>query len=172
MKFNAAKRSNCVAADVERSLLLPSATKLRRLCFYRCVSVHRGAVSQHTMQVVSKHALQQVSGGVVSQHALKGEGVPALGGVPGPRGCLVWGCPLKGAGRCLVRGGGTGLGWCLVQGGGWWWRLPPPPAYGYCCGRYASYWNAFLCKYASHLHTRSLYMAVIKTDNALTVKVT
>ena len=22
---------------------------------------------------------------------------------------------------------------------------PPPPADGYCCGRYASYWNAFLC---------------------------
>ena len=24
-----------------------------------------------------------------------------------------------------------------------WWRPPPPPD-GYCCGRYASYWNAFL----------------------------
>ena len=23
----------------------------------------------------------------------------------------------------------------------------PPPADGYCCGRYASYWNAFLFKY-------------------------
>ena len=22
----------------------------------------------------------------------------------------------------------------------------PPPRYGHCCGRYASYWNAFLCK--------------------------
>ena len=25
-----------------RRVLIPSATKLRRLCFYRCVSVHRG----------------------------------------------------------------------------------------------------------------------------------
>ena len=24
---------------------------------------------------------------------------------------------------------------------------PPPPRDGYCCGRYASYWNAFLLKY-------------------------
>ena len=32
-------------------------------------------------------------------------------------------------------------GVCMVLGGAW-WRLPPPDAY--CCGRYASYWNAFL----------------------------
>ena len=43
-----------------------------------------------------------------------------------------------------VHGGG---GWCLPQcmlG----YTAPlgqtPPPADGYCCGRYASYWNAFL----------------------------
>ena len=23
-------------------------------------------------------------------------------------------------------------------------QTPPPPRYGHCCGRYASYWNAFL----------------------------
>ena len=33
-------------------------------------------------------------------------------------------------GGCLLRGG------CLLGGG--------VPADGYCCGRYASYWNAFL----------------------------
>ena len=48
---------------------------LRRLCFYTCLSVilfTGGAVSHHTFQVVSQHALQQVSGGgVVSQHALQ-----------------------------------------------------------------------------------------------------
>ena len=44
-------------------------------------------------------------------------GVPGLGGVPGPRGCL-------------VPGG--------LPGG------DPPPPDGYCCGRYASCWNAFL----------------------------
>ena len=38
-----------------------------------CHSVHRGVLSQHALQVVSRHALQQVSGGgvVVSQHALQ-----------------------------------------------------------------------------------------------------
>ena len=35
---------------------------------------------------------------------------------------------------CLLRGGSA-------TGGGAWWRTPPD---GYCCGRYASYWNAFL----------------------------
>ena len=48
-------------------------------------------------------------------------GVPALGG-SAPRGCL-------------LRGG-------ACSGGAWW--SPPSPRNGYCCGRYASYWNAFL----------------------------
>ena len=51
---------------------------------------------------------------VVSQHALK-QGVPAPGGI-------------------CSRG-------CLLPGGV---ETPPPEAEGYCCGRYASYWNAFL----------------------------
>ena len=51
-------------------------------------------------------------------------GVPALGVVPGPGGCML-------GGGCLVPGG------CL----GGWWR---PPRDGFCFGRYASYWNAFL----------------------------
>ena len=65
------------------SLLLPSATKLRRLCFYTCVCVHRGV-------------------------------------------CLsaCWDTPPQE-------------------------QAPPPgsrhaPVNGYCCGWYASYWNAFL----------------------------
>ena len=29
-------------------------------------------------------------------------------------------------------------------------QTTPPPADGYCCGRYASYWNAFLLKYGLH----------------------
>ena len=43
-----------------------------------------------------------------------------MGGVPGPGG---------------PGPGGSGSG-------GVWWRPPPPD--GYCCGRYASYWNSFL----------------------------
>ena len=49
------------------------------------------------------------------------------GGVPGPGG-------MPGLGECLILGGGA---WS----GGAWWR---PPQDGYCCGLYASYWNAFL----------------------------
>ena len=60
---------------------------LRRLCFYRCVSVHRGGVlSQHALQVVSQHALQQ-------------------------RGCLLlWG-------GCLVLGGSAPGGGAWSRGG-------------------------------------------------------
>ena len=58
---------------------------LRRLCFYTCLSVHRGEVlSQNTLQVVSQHALQQVSGGV-SQHALQ-VSRPTQGGSSGGSG--------------------------------------------------------------------------------------
>ena len=57
-------------------------------------------------------------------------------------------------GGCLVLGGSApgGLlpGGCLVPGG----LLPPggdPPRDGFCCGRCASYWNAFL----SNIHWRN-----------------
>ena len=82
---------------------------LRRLCFYRCLSVHGG-------------------GGVWSQVE-----VPASGGVCSGGGLVLRGvsCP----GRCLVPGG------CLLLGG----PGGDTPRDGYCCGWYASYWNAFLC---------------------------
>ena len=51
--------------------------------------------------------------------------------MPPPRGCLLWGCLLQGVSA-------PGVGVCS-QGG--WWR---PTWDGYCCGWYASYWNAFL----------------------------
>ena len=43
-------------------------------------------------------------------------------------------------GGCLLRGGACSGG-RSAPGGGW---RPLPKADGYCCGRYASYWNAFL----------------------------
>ena len=55
-------------------------------------------------------------------------------GVPGPRGGLV-------RGGCLVPGRGVWSRGVPDPGGGAWWRSPRD---GYCCGRYASYWNAFL----------------------------
>ena len=46
---------------------------------------------------------------------------------------------LSTGGGCLVRGG------CLVPGGGLvWGGCGDHPRDGYCCGRNASYWNAFL----------------------------
>ena len=54
------------------------------------------------------------------------------GGMPGPRGCL-------------VPGGVPGPRGCLVPGGVWSRGVPGgDPLDGYCCGQYASYWNAFL----------------------------
>ena len=94
---------------------LPSATKLRRLCFYTCLSVilftGGGVLSQHALQVVSKHALQlrgaipaciaggiptciAVGGGVLSQHALQVVSQHALqqGGGSAPGGACSRGC--------------------------------------------------------------------------------
>ena len=45
-------------------------------------------------------------------------------------GCLLWGCLLLGVG--------------LLPGRVCSWGVWRPPSDGYCCGRYASYWNAFL----------------------------
>ena len=89
-----------------------------------------GVVFQHALQVVSQHALQQVSeGGVVSQHAL--QQVSRRG--------------VKAHTQGEVEGSGLGGLQVHTQEGG----IPActeadTPQDGYCCGRYASYWNAFL----------------------------
>ena len=78
--------SLAIHSEVEfnHEVFLPSATKLRRLCFYTCLSVHGGGSAQCML------------GYQPPEQTLPGS------------------------------------------------RQPPPPADGYCCGRYASYWNAFL----------------------------
>ena len=91
-----------------------------------CHSVYRGVVSQHALQVVSQHALQQ--GGVLYQHALQVVSQHALQ----HGGCAISAC---------LAAGGLLPGECLLRGA---WRPPPQEADGYCCGWYASYWNAFL----------------------------
>ena len=81
--------------------------------------------------------------------ALSGGGCMVPGGVYGPGGhvvlggCMVWG--VYGPGGCMVLGGAWswgvhGPGGCLVE-------TPPD---GYCCGRYISFWNAFLSFYAMY----------------------
>ena len=57
-------------------------------------------------------------------------------------------CPRGGGGclvpaGCLVPGGVCSVGGGVVPGPGCVCRSPPKRD-GYCCGRYASYWNAFL----------------------------
>ena len=62
----------------------------------------------------------------------------STGEVPGPEG--VEGVPAPGRGACS--GGG------VPAPGGLVWGVPGgDPPDGYCCGRYASYWNAFLFLY-------------------------
>ena len=76
-------------------------------------------LSQHALQVVFQHALLEVSRvGLLLGGAWSG-------GVPGP-----WGVP---------HSGGSAPGGMPCGD-----PLPPSPGDGYCCGRYASYWNAFL----------------------------
>ena len=106
---------------------------LRRLCFYTCLSVHggwypsmpcRGVVSQHALQVVSQHSLQVSRG--VSRPTPRGEVEGSgQGGSPGPH--------LGGISRPTP--GGVCIPACTEA---------DPPVDGYCRGRYASYWNAFL----------------------------
>ena len=72
----------------------------------------------------------------------RGESGPRGGGSRG------WGVVLGGWG-VSAPGGVSGPGGCLVVGDGVWSWGPGgyPPQDGYCCGRYASYWNAFLFEY-------------------------
>ena len=122
------------------------------------------------------------SGGVPAPRGAA-PGGSGLGGVPVPRGpalggaCSRWGVPALGvwsgggacSGGCLLWGvwsGGcrlqVGLVWgvpaprgvyLLLGGSGPGGCLVDPPSHGYCCGRYASYWNAFLFVLSLHLVT-------------------
>ena len=53
-------------------------------------------------------------------------------------GCLVWG------GRCLLLGGLVPGGVSSLGGTCSWGAPGGDPPDSYCCGRYVSYWNAFL----------------------------
>ena len=116
-------------------------------------------VSQHALQVVSQHALQQVSGGggwypslQISRPTPKGkvEGIWPEGGVSrsAPKGEVEGDLAGEGVSRPtpkgeveedLARGGLQAHTWGVSAPGG-----VETPRDGYCCGRYASYWNAFL----------------------------
>ena len=113
--------------------LLPSATKLQRLCFCRRLSVHRGSACS--------------------------QGVPALGGLL-PEGCLLWGVSALGEpapGGCLL--GGVCSQEVVSQHA---LRQTPhaPGRDGYCCRRYASscsfYFHYFTFVSWTYQHYKSL----------------
>ena len=108
----------------------------------------RGVLSQHALQVVSQHTLQQVSGGgggiqvCLAGFQAHGQGGSWGGSGPGPqpRGKLrgIWSRPTpKGELRGIWPGGSALLGVCSGRG-------VETPHDRHCCGRYALYWNAFL----------------------------
>ena len=94
-------------------------------------------------------------------------GVSSWGGSPGPqpRGKLrgIWFRPTP---KGEVEGD---LVQALTRGGSWgeWLGLPA----GYCCGRYASYWNAFLLfKFRlTDKHTKELKIVIFCTNTSLLV---
>ena len=122
------------------NVLITVRNEVAKVVFTRvCDSVHRGVLSQHALQVVSQHALQR--GGCLLPGGSALGGLPALGvcapggsapGGPAPGRSAPRGVPALAEGVCSQ-------GRCLLWG--------VPALGGYCCGRYASYWNAFLfCK--------------------------
>ena len=90
-----------------------------------------GVVSQHALQVVSQHALQPTPGRGLQVHTWGSPGSHLGGGVsrPTPRGCV-----------CIPA--------CTEA---------DPPVDGYCCGRYASYWNAFLL----HVYSNKIIVCIL-----------
>ena len=132
----------------QTTILLPSATKLRRLCFYTCLSVHGGGCTWAGIPPRQVPLWDQV-------HP-PGPGTPPWDQVHHPQGRYT---PRAGTPWDQVHppGPGTPPGTRYTPRT----RYPPPgqvhppgpgtpPADGYCCGRYASYWNAFLfCHFLS-----------------------
>ena len=112
--------SQMIKSFFTTSSLLPSATKLRRLCFYRLLSVHRG-------------------GGSASVHA----GIPHP-----PEQTPPWEQTHPTGSRHPPGADPPGADTPREQTPPE--QTPRPPRYGHCCGRYASYWNAFLFRVNEH----------------------
>ena len=168
--------SHCISTDY--IVITAHKRSLRRLCFYRCVSVHGPPWCYPSMHC-RWYPSMPCSRGVSSRGVSGSRGVPGRGSPPGqsPWGVLL----LGGVDFCC----GLLVWWPSVEGGlllwtsvmDFWfgtfcWRGPcgmvfcrgpeghtrrPPhqkattegclvetPPDGYCCGRYASYWNGFL----------------------------
>ena len=101
----------------------------------------------------------------------KGEvGGSAGGWCQGPhiRGCRgpLWGATQAQAWGCIPACTDTNTptpppadGYCCRRYA-FYWNAFPPPADGYCCRRYAFYWNAFLCEFINTL--KSLFLLLCR----------
>ena len=125
---------------------LPSAKKLRGLCFYRCVCVHRGgggipACLEGGNPACLAAGLWEGGCAIPACLATGLQGGAWSGGVPGP-------------GGSAPGGGVPALGRLVSQHA---LRQTPPRRDSYCCGQYASHWNAFLSrKHSSRMHATHL----------------
>ena len=113
-----------------RLISLPSATELRRLCFYRCLSVHRGGACSRRGVCLS--ACWDTP--LPRRPPTPCQGDPH----PPPRRPPCQGYPP------LPRRPPSAKETPPCQGDSPLAKETPPPRDGHCCGWYASYWNAFL----------------------------
>ena len=125
-----------IETDTLHHYLLPSATKLRRLCFYTCLSVilftgggnYRG--SKASASVHAGIPILFTGGSAQCRDRHPPEQAPPRDQAPAPRD-----------------------------------RHPTGRIDGYCCGRYASYWNAFLFIYFFHFNLKKKTIeAQVSTD--------
>ena len=138
------------------SRFLPSATKLRRLCFYKRVSVHGGGVpdqvppSRDQVSPRTRYTPQDQVHPPDQVHPRDQIHPPGPGTPPRTRytplgpGTPPWD-KVHPTDQVHPPGPGTPPQTRYTRLD----QVPPrtrytPPRYGYCCGRYASYWNAFL----------------------------
>ena len=137
-KFHVPRHLKRCSGNVQLNLAIFTVRKrsLRRLCFYRCLSFCPWG---------------------------------CLGPYPGGGWGSSWGGPQAHTRKGLQAHTQGGLqaqarGVCVYPSMHW-GRHPPPPADGYCCGRYASYWNAFLFIFLTRtplLCYDDLYVTVIE----------
>ena len=140
---------------------LPSATKLRRLCFYRCVSVHgRGGggvclsacwdttPQEQTLPLEQTPLWEQTpprADTPWSRHSMRADTQTPLEQTPPGTDTSPWSrhppeqTPPTPQSRHAPRSRHPPQSRHPP-------RTDPPPRYGHCCAQYASYWNAFLFK--------------------------
>ena len=127
------KRTTCKGSYFD--IFTARKRSLRRLCFYRCLSVHRGGFSiRGGSPSQGGFSIQggSPSGGSPSGGVLHPGGFSIRGGSPSegvlhPGGFSIWGGSPSGG--FSIWGASPSGGWLSIRS---------------MCGRYASYWNAFL----------------------------